>query len=244
VGVESRDWYREEHRKSRRPRTSRWLLVALAAAALTLIAISPPVTKRLGYEPPLGIGDVFDKEPASISRQLFPGGPTIKTYEAPLYVRNDPWKKWLAPESTCPGGERTDGSRAAQTRTLLCLLNYARGREGLKSLELSGLLSRSSAAKAAAIVRCDEFAHEPCGRPMSAAARRAGYRGSLGENLYAAEGRWVAPRVAVDGWLNSPGHRENLFRPERKKVGIALLRDADFDRFDDAVIWVNEFGDS
>jgi uncharacterized protein YkwD len=243
VGVESRDWYREEYRKSKRPRASRWLLVALAAAALTLVAISPPVTNRLGYELPFGIGDIFDKKPASISRQLFPGGPRITTYEAPLYARDDPWKRWLAPESACPGGERTEGSRTAQTRTLLCLLNYARAREGLKPLELSRLLSRSSAAKAAAIVRCDEFAHEPCGQPANEAAERAGYRGSFGENLYAAEGKWVAPRVAVDGWLNSAGHRKNLFRPEWRTVGIALLRDADFDRFDDAVIWVNEFGD-
>jgi hypothetical protein len=243
VGLESRDWYREEHRKRQRPRASRWFYAALAVAALALIAISPPVTKRFGYEPPFGIGDLFDKEPASISRQLFPGGPAITTYTRPLYAKNDPWKAWLAPESVCPGGERIAGSPVKQRRTLLCLLNYARVREGLTPLKLSALLSHSSAAKAAAIVRCDEFAHEPCGQPMSAAARRAGYRGALGENLYAAEGRWVAPRVAVDGWLNSPGHRENLFRPEWRTVGIALRRNAHFDRFDDGVIWVNEFGD-
>ena len=59
----------------------------------------------------------------------------------------------------------------------------------------------------------------------------------------AAEGRWVAPRVAVDQWLNSPGHRENLFRPQWRTVGIGLLRDADFERFEDGVVWVNQFGD-
>lgn len=244
MGLESRDWYRDEHLKHQQPRASRWLYAGLAVAAMTLIAISPPVTKRLGYEPPLGIGSLFQKEPSSISRQLFPGGPKITTYSAPLYARNDPWKAWLAPESTCPGGEQTDGPVAKQKQTLLCLLNYARAREALKPLRLSPLLSRSSAAKARAIVRCDEFAHEPCGQPANAAAEKAGYRGAFGENLYAAEGRWVAPRVAVDGWLNSPGHRENLFRPEWRTVGIGLLRGADFARFDDGVVWVNEFGES
>lgn len=54
---------------------------------------------------------------------------------------------------------------------------------------------------------------------------------------------WVSPRVAVDQWLNSPGHRENLFRPQWRTVGIGILRGADFDRFDHGVIWVNQFGD-
>ncbi len=92
-------------------------------------------------------------------------------------------------------------------------------------------------------MRCDTFAHEPCGRPANHAALEAGYRGAFGENLYVAEGRWVAPRVAVDQWLNSLGHRENLFRPEWRTVGIGVLPDADFDRFDGGVIWVNQFGE-
>jgi uncharacterized protein YkwD len=243
VGVESRDWYRDEYRKKQRPRASRWLFLALATAAIALVAISPPVTERLGYEPPFGIGDAFDHRPSSIGYQIFPGGPTITTFEAPLYASDDPWKAWLAPEAICPGGEDVDAGRARQMETMLCLLNHARAREGLRPLKLSRLLSRTSAAKAAEIVSCDEFAHEPCGHPANHAAAAAGYRGAFGENLYAAEGKFVSPRVAVDRWLNSPGHRENLFRPHWRTVGIAIHRDADFERFDDGVIWVNQFGD-
>ena len=104
--------------------------------------------------------------------------------------------------------------------------------------------SWTSAAKAAEIVSCDEFAHQPCGHPANRAAIVAGYRGSFGENLYVAEGKFVSPRVAVDRWLNSPGHRENLFRPQWRTVGIAIRPDSDFERFDDSVIWVNQFGDN
>jgi uncharacterized protein YkwD len=243
VGLESRDWYREEHRKRQKPPISRWLIAAIAVGALALVAVSPPVSDRLGYEPPFGIGKFFDQEPDSIGHQLFPGGPRITTYERPLYARNDPWRAWLAPESRCPGGEKTDGPAARQVETMLCLLNYARAHQGLKPLKRSRLLSHTSVAKAREIVRCDKFAHEPCGLPANRAALAAGYRGSFGENIYAAEGRWVSPRVAVDQWLNSPGHRENLFRPEWRTVGIGILRDADFDRFDHGVIWVNQFGD-
>jgi hypothetical protein len=243
VGLESRDWFREEARKSRRPRASRWFVAALVLAGLTLVAVSPPVSDRLGYEPPFGIGHAFDREPSAIGYRLFPGGPTITTYERPLYADDDPWHDWLAPETTCPRGDATGGSAGDQIHTMLCLLNYARAREGLRPLARSTLLSGTSLAKAREIVKCQTFAHEPCGLPADHAARAAGYRGPFGENIYAAEGRWVAPRVAVDQWLNSPGHRENLFRPQWGTIGIGLLRDAAFEPYEDGVIWVNQFGD-
>jgi uncharacterized protein YkwD len=243
VGLESRDWYRDEYRKQRKPRVSRWLIAGLVIGALGLVAVSPPVSDRLGYEPPLGIGTFFDREPDSISHRLLPGGPAITTYKRPLYARNDPWKAWLAPESSCPGGERTTGPAATQNRTMLCLLNYARRHQGLRPLRSSALLAKTARSKAADIVRCGEFAHEACRLPANHAALAAGYRGPFGENLYIAEGRYVSPRVAVDQWLNSPGHRTNLFQPQWRTVGIALRRRADVERFDDAVIWVNQFGD-
>jgi uncharacterized protein YkwD len=93
------------------------------------------------------------------------------------------------------------------------------------------------------MVRCNKFAHEPCGQPANEAALAAGYRGSFGESIYIAEGRLIAPRVAVDRWLNSPHHRENLFRPEWRTVGIGRLAGARVERFEDSVIWVNEFGE-
>jgi uncharacterized protein YkwD len=243
VGLESRDWYREEYRKSRKPRTSRWLVLFLAIGAFAIVAVSPPVSDRLGYEPPFGIGELFDGKPSSVGLQVFPGGPTLTTFEEPIYARDDPWKEWLAPESACPHTDQTTRSAAQQTDAMLCLLNYARRRQHLAPLKLSALLSRTSASKASDIVRCKKFAHEPCGRPANEAALDAGYRGSFGENIYIAEGRLVTPRVAVDRWLNSPGHRENLFRPEWHTVGIARLPGADLERFEDGVIWVNEFGD-
>jgi uncharacterized protein YkwD len=241
VGLESRDWYREEYRKSHKPRPSRWLILGLVVAAIALVAVSPPVSDRLGYEPP-GIGDFFDGKSSTMGHQLFPGGPVITTFQEPVYPRGDPWKGWLAPESACPHADEITSSESQQVHSMLCLLNFARRHEGLVPLGLSGVLSRTSAIKATDMIRCANFAHEPCGRPANETGINAGYRGSFGENIYIAEGRYVTPRVAVDRWLNSPGHRENLFRPEWRTVGIGRLGDADVERFDHGVIWVNEFG--
>jgi uncharacterized protein YkwD len=244
VGLESRDWYREAYRTSQKRRTPRWLLLGLGVAALLLAAVSPTVSDRLGYTPPFGIGELFDGRPSATGLELFPGGPTLTTFEEPVYPADDPWKDLLAPESACPHADEVSRSARQQLTSMLCVLNFARRHQGLGPLALSSLLSRTSGAKAAAIVRCKQFAHEPCGRPANEDALAAGYRGSFGENLYIAEGPLVTPRVAVDRWLNSPAHREDLFRPEWRTVGIARLAGANVDRFDDAVIWVNQFGES
>jgi uncharacterized protein YkwD len=49
--------------------------------------------------------------------------------------------------------------------------------------------------------------------------------------------------AAVDGWLNSPHHRENLFRPEWRFQGISVVRVDDFRGERDVAIWVSEFTD-
>ncbi len=58
-----------------------------------------------------------------------------------------------------------------------------------------------------------------------------------------AEGPLGVSRVALDRRLNSPGHRENLSRPEWRTLRIALVGAANVEHVHDGVVWVNEFGD-
>jgi uncharacterized protein YkwD len=81
-------------------------------------------------------------------------------------------------ESACPGGRDTTAPAAVQVRTMLCLVNYARGKQGLEPLRLSGELSAASSAKARDIQRCGVFEHDACGKSAAAAVRRRGYRGA------------------------------------------------------------------
>lgn len=246
MGLESRDWYREESRRAR-PRAlgRRDLAVVLAVAAVLALAVSPTVRDRLGYQLPLGLESVFRKEraPGGLTVQPVPGLPSV-TLDAPrvAYPWSDRWHPWLAGESACPRGGDASAPARIQMQVMLCLTNYARAREGLAPLVLSPLLNRSAAAKAGDIVRCREFAHEACGRPADEAARMLGFQGRFSENLYVAEAPLVAPRIALDGWLNSKGHRENLFGPEWRFMGVALLAGADVERMRDGVVWVQQFG--
>jgi uncharacterized protein YkwD len=170
------------------------------------------------------------------------GGPPLGVDRAGLYPANDPWQRYLADERSCPGAERTDLPVAQQDQVMLCLINWARERDGLSQLPQTVLLASTSLQKANEILRCDNFAHAACSDDPAADVRAAGYRGPFGENLYVAGGRLGAPRVALDGWLNSPGHRENLFRAEWRTQGIALVKLARFDAYTDASLWVSHFG--
>ena len=160
-----------------------------------------------------------------------------------LYAKNDPWKRYLASERVCPGGERTDLPPKRQAETLACLLNFARERRGLRRLAVAPILNGASARKGQQILRCGRFAHNPCGGDWTASIRSTGYTGAFGENLYLASGPFGAPRPAVDAWLNSAPHRENLFRADWREQGLAVVFLPPSGGSSHVVVWVNVLGD-
>jgi uncharacterized protein YkwD len=229
VGIEDRDWYRDD-RGERKSRASllRVCIGMLIGIALVLSLSRPAVDRERGA--------------TGLRLELFPGSPGITLGEQRLYPENDPWRDWLADESTCPRGEDVLAATEVQVQVLLCLVNYARGHEGLQPVAVSSLLNATAAAKARDIVLCHDFSHEACGKPAFQVADDLGYHGSIGENLYVAEGALMAPRPAVDTWLNSKDHRENMFQPEWRTIGISLVGGANLDDIQDGVVWVNHFG--
>jgi uncharacterized protein YkwD len=239
MGLEDREWNRHDGGAGAVRRNLPGALIAVAVIAGVVLAGGALKVLR-GPQPSFEshrrtlLGD------AKVS--LLPGTPSLTLRRKSLYWPDDKWTEYLAPERTCPGGERTDLPLAEQADVMVCLVNYARARRGLSRLEPVGLLNDTSLAKAAKIVRCREFEHAACGDDPAADARDAGYVGAFGENLYIADGRWRAPRVALDGWLNSPGHRENLFRPQWRTQGIAVETIPRFGDYRDAALWVNQFG--
>lgn len=161
---------------------------------------------------------------------------------ASLYATPDPWRKYLASEAACPGGERTDLPPKSQVRTVACLVNFARKQRGLRLLSLAPRLDVASATKAQAILRCGSFAHDPCGGGWSSSITATGYVGAFGENLYLASGAFAAPRPTVDAWLNSQPHRENLFDTKWRVQGLAVLLGR-FGGHGRVAVWVNVLGD-
>lgn len=220
-------------RESRRPFVRAELLGAMLLTVTLLAAVSAAGAREEGRPAQLRL----------VLSSLGQQGSVRALSTRSLYAENDRWKAYLAAESTCPGGERTDLSAERQVATVVCLINYARQRRGLRELVVGPLLNSGSVRKARAIVRCVNFAHNPCGGDWTSAVRSTGYKGAFGENLYLASGRWGAPRVAVDAWLNSAAHRRNLFGPNWREQGIAVLSAASLGEHRKVSLWVSVLGD-
>jgi len=169
-------------------------------------------------------------------------GPSIRAGSP--YAPNDAWTEFLPPPSTCSGSTADPSNELAAEEAMLCALNYARLKEGLSALPLSPQLRTASRLKALNIIHCQEFSHEACGKNARAVADEASYpQFTWGENIYAGAGPFMPARVAADGWLNSPHHRENLFRPQWTEQGVAVVVAPTFKGQKNVAIWVSEFGE-
>jgi uncharacterized protein YkwD len=239
MGVEDRDWYRETPPQQQH-RSIVWLVGALVLAVALFVA-SPPGHRLLHLPGTRFSGESMFRQ-AGVVVAPIPGAPGLTLHRAPLYPPRDPWRRFLADERTCPGGERTDLSAEQQVDVMLCLIDWARRKAGLSEPMPTALLTSTALQKGQEIVRCRNFDHAACGGDPADDVRRADYHGSWGENLYIADGRFGAPRVALDAWLNSPGHRENLFRAEWRTQGLALLRISRFGPYHGAELWISQFG--
>ncbi|MGZ4385069.1 MAG: CAP domain-containing protein [Gaiellaceae bacterium] len=237
VGVDDRDWYDRSPGRERRSRPGWGVVIVLVGVLLAVVGIQG----RLHTNAP-DTGGERQSRAGDTKLRLLPGLPALTIHKGSLYPAHDEWESYLADEQTCPGGERTDLPLEQQASIMKCLIDYARGRLDLAQLAPSALLSRTSLEKASRIVRCQEFSHSACGDEPSAEVRATGYHGDWGENLYIGEGALGSPRVALDGWLNSPGHRENLFLPDWRTQGLAVMKISHFLDFSDATLWVNQFG--
>jgi uncharacterized protein YkwD len=150
-----------------------------------------------------------------------------------------PSKTLVADAKACPGSRSTTLTPAHQRAALVCLINHARGVVGLDRVKQSWSLSKVARAKGRDIVRCHEFSHTACGKPLDAKFRRLGYRYRLlGENLYAGQQPTGTARDAFVAWLASPPHREVLFQPSFSDAGVALFPLSQFQGTPDVRLWV------
>lgn len=141
----------------------------------------------------------------------------------------------------CPGQSDAAAPSGAQERTMLCLVNRARGQRGLEPLAPPSPLARAAARKSEDILRCDEFSHEACGREFTYWIERMGYRGCReGENIAYGSGDFATPRSIFQMWMRSAGHRRNILGPY-EDIGIGLgVGELEGSR--GAHVWTQQFG--
>lgn len=107
--------------------------------------------------------------------------------------------------------------------TLLAGTNQVRQREGLPELTLSTQLSEAAYLKAQDMLEKQYWAHtSPDGTKPWQWFSTVGYRYSVaGENLAR---NFSSSQSAIEAWMSSPSHRENIMKAEYRDVGFSVVQ--------------------
>ncbi|MDN3024343.1 CAP domain-containing protein [Streptomyces sp. S.PB5] len=115
----------------------------------------------------------------------------------------------------------TPGELTRTAAEVVDLTNGERARHGLPPLAVDPHLTTAAQAHSADMIARSFYSHtSPDGsRPWDRAAAAGARRRSIGENI--ACGQRSAAEV-VEGWMNSPGHRANILKPDFTHIGIGF----------------------
>jgi uncharacterized protein YkwD len=112
----------------------------------------------------------------------------------------------------------------------LCLLNIERTKRGLAPLQRRAQLDVASQLHSKDMVARTFFEHEtPEGHDPQHRMLAAGYPSNnafTGENIAWGAGDLGTPRAIVKAWMLSPGHKENILRPQFTEIGMGLAAGA------------------
>ncbi len=133
-----------------------------------------------------------------------------------------------------------DSKGILTTRGIIELTNKERAQHNAVALQESRLLNMAAEAKLDDMFAQQYFEHEsPDGKGPADLADDAGYRYVIvGENL--ALGNFGTDAALIKGWMDSPGHRENILREGYREIGVAARKG----NFQGKMTWlaVQEFG--
>jgi uncharacterized protein YkwD len=117
----------------------------------------------------------------------------------------------------CGGG---DGSLSAIEEDLLATINQERTSRGLSPVALNDELVCAAQHHSEDIGGRKECSHDDAdGSGPGERVEACGGGGWSGEIVACGQ---TTPRDAVDGWLNSPGHKAIMLDPDQKTVGVAM----------------------
>ncbi|MCC3764941.1 CAP domain-containing protein [Glycomyces sp. TRM65418] len=133
------------------------------------------------------------------------------------------------------GGGQEDSSPHADLEAAVAdLADQERGEAGCGSLERDSRLDAAARLHAEDMAANDYFSHDSQdGRSPTDRANAQGFEGGVGENI--AMG-YPDAAAAMEGWMNSEGHRANILNCEYDVIGIGVA-----DR-DGTLYWVQNFG--
>jgi uncharacterized protein YkwD len=132
-----------------------------------------------------------------------------------------------APQLTPPGTAEVPADIRETETAITAAINDQRREHGLEPLEHQDDLAVVARDFSAQMIEQDFFDHiDPAGESVADRVRAAGITFTVvGENLYGASGPvGMVDHVerSVSGWMESPGHRENILREEFTQTGVGM----------------------
>ena len=123
----------------------------------------------------------------------------------------------LAPQSTS-----TSASSNPLIDEIVSLTNSYRSQYGLQALTFNSNLSDAAQAHSTDMAQNDFFSHTGSGGTrVSDRTQLAGYESFyVGENIAAG---YITAEEVVRGWMNSPGHRENILNANYQEIGVGYF---------------------
>ncbi len=112
-------------------------------------------------------------------------------------------------------------SAEAARLEMIRLVNDARSRHGLRALAVDHLLGRVAKRYSKEMRQHHFFGHHSprSGTPQDR-VERAGYQGSVGENI---AGNYRSARAAHEWLMASPGHAANILDPDATHLGVGVI---------------------
>jgi hypothetical protein len=123
---------------------------------------------------------------------------------------------------------------------------------GARYADRANLLNNAAVQKTRDILNCQEeapspeWAHYACGLDINQRVLEQGYVNgcsswSTGENYYYGSGAYGSARAAVTWWMHSDGHRANILNPNFTQMGI-WAETGELQGEPDTAVWILRLG--
>lgn len=130
-----------------------------------------------------------------------------------------------------------EATKAEYIARVLELVNQERAKAGLSQLVLDKQLCALADFKVNEMDELGYFAHtSPVSGSLTQQAAAFGIANGCGENI--AKGWGMTPDKAMEGWMNSEGHRANILNPKYTRIGIACHVEKNHGKL---ILWAQEF---
>ncbi|WP_030856453.1 CAP domain-containing protein [Streptomyces sp. NRRL S-37] len=153
------------------------------------------------------------------------------TTAAPKPTTAAPKPTTAAPKPAAPAPEPADASSAVAK--VVELVNAERGKVGCSPVKVNATLTKAAQDHSKDMAASGTMSHTGSdGSSPGDRITRAGYSWSTyGENV--AYG-YSTPEQVMTGWMNSPGHKENILNCAFKEIGVGLAQPGSY--------WTQDFG--